>query len=79
MNESPSLPLPTPTYMKNWRWIFDHYAELAARYATGWVAVHDGRVLAAGPGLGAVTDQAEKIAPPEHIAYQFVDDGSVIF
>ncbi len=50
-----------------------------AKYATGWIAVHDGRVLAIGAELGVVADLAERIAPPEHIAYQFVDDGSRVY
>ena len=73
------LPLPTAQYRRNRRWITEHYAKLVSQYATGWIAVHDGNVLASDPNLGAVAEKAEKIAPPEHIAYQFVDDGTMIY
>lgn len=79
MSTLATLPLPTQEYRRNRRWIVEHYSDLMAKYATGWIAVHDGRVLAIGAELGVVADLAERIAPPEHIAYQFVDDGSRVY
>ena len=72
-------PLPTPEYMENSKWIHDHIDELAATYANMWVAAFQGRIIAAAPGLTAVTESAERQAPRYDIAYHFVDDGSMIY
>lgn len=72
-------PLPTPEYMNNRRWIAEHIVELVATYSNQWIGVHRHRVLAAGPGLDDVTHEAERNAPPYDIAYQYIDDGTLIF
>ncbi len=79
MGQTETLPRPTETYQKNCRWILEHHAELVRQCGSGWIAVHAGRVLAAGAGLGAVTDEAERQAPPDDIAYQFIDDATMIY
>src|SRR5262249_20936728 len=74
-----TLPRPSKAYLDNCRWILDHHRQLREQHGIGWIAVHNGRVLAAGPGLGPVTDEAERLAPSHDIAYQFIDDATVIY
>ena len=79
MSKADLLPRPSAAYLRNYRWILDHHVELVSRYGVGWIAVHDGRVLAASGGLGAVTDAAERLAPAGDIAYQCIDDSTMIY
>ena len=75
-----SAPLkPTAEYMVGSRWIRDHLAELVRIHPNQWVGVCQGRVVAANSDLGLVAADAERAAPPEDIAYHFVDDGTLIF
>lgn len=74
-----TLPRPTEAYKHNCRWILDHHSELVQSHGQCWIAVHDGRVLAADAGLGKVTDKAERLAPADDIAYQFIDDETMIY
>ena len=73
------LPVPTPEYMAGSNWIGDHIDELTAEYPNHWVAVYKGRVVGADPELGKAQDAAERTCPRADIAYQFVDDGTLIF
>lgn len=79
MTTNATLPRPTEQYMRNCQWIADHINELVKAHGNGWIAVDQGRVLAAGPGLTEVTRRADACAPPEDIVFQFIDDGTLIF
>ncbi|MBI5763787.1 MAG: hypothetical protein HZA51_09725 [Planctomycetes bacterium] len=79
MSHAPPLPMPTAAYLRNSQWIIDHYSELLRNLGVCWVAVHDGKVLSSGPALGPVTDVAERVAPAADIAFQFIDDATLIY
>jgi len=79
MSVTQTLPRPTPAYLQNSEWIFDHIDELTHQYPNQWVGAYGGRVLAAGHGLGEVVQTAERLAPGHDIAYHFVDDGTLIY
>ena len=79
MHNTSTLPQPTGRYLQNCRWIMNHHADLLRQYGAGWIAVYGGRVLASGPALGPVTDAAERLAAANDIAYQFLDDATMIY
>jgi hypothetical protein len=79
MSATANIPLPSPAYLANCRWIMARHTELLRRHGPGWIAAHGGRVLAAGPALGPVTDAAERAAPPDEIGYYFLDDATMIY
>jgi hypothetical protein len=78
MSQATQPPLPTKQYMDDFEWIKNHLDELAATHPDEWVAVHKGRVLAAGPGLTQVKTAAEAQVSATDIAYYYVDTGTLI-
>lgn len=76
---STTLPLPTAAFNQNFDWIVQNFGVLAARHPNQWIAVDQGRVLAADPDLAAVRHSAAGQAPPKDVVFYFVDDGSLNF
>ena len=70
---------PTVDCMAGVCWIGRHLDELVRAHPNQWVAVHRDRVVGADADLGRTTENAEKCAPGEDIAYHFVDNGTLIF
>lgn len=79
MNSNHAPPALSAAHVAASDWIEQHLDELGQRYPNQWVAVHDGRVVGAGDTLREATEAAERVAPPEDVAYHFVDDGTLIF
>jgi hypothetical protein len=73
------LPLPSVQYMEDRRWIKENIDALVRDHPNQWIAVHRGKLLAAGPDLGIVADKAERQSSAPDIVFQFIDDGSLIF
>jgi hypothetical protein len=74
-----NIPLPTTPYLANCQWIKCNLDEMVRSHPDQWIAVHEGRVLAAGPDLGKVTIDARRTCPSPDIAYEFVAGASTIF
>lgn len=79
MSTSAAPPAPSAEYLQDCAWIERHVEELVRDHANQWVAVHQGRVVAAGPDLGVVAAAARQAFPTGDVAYQFVDDGTLVF
>lgn len=79
MSKTNDLPVLTPAYNENSRWMIDHIDELARDFPNQWVAIHNNTVVAANPELGVVRAAVPKTVPPEDVVVHFVDDGSLIF
>jgi len=74
-----AIPLPTAAYLENCRWIQTHFPQLAREHRDQWVAVDQGRVLAAGANLRDVTLAAEQQRASPDVAYEFIASSSMIF
>src|SRR4051812_5115555 len=73
------LPLPSKQYVQDRRWIQQNIDALVRDYRNQWIAVHSGRVLAAGSDAGQVAAAARRKTAATDIVIQFVDDGTLIF
>ena len=60
---------------REYDWAFAHYPELVKRYPDQWVAFAHRRVLAAGPRLNRVLEQAHEQIDWPHIPHLFVEAG----
>jgi hypothetical protein len=65
--------------MRDCRWVDRHLDELAQDHPNQWVAVHKGKLVAAGPDMGEVAAQARRKTSASDIVFQFIDDGSMIY
>jgi len=74
-----SLPLPSHQYLENRRWIRENIESLVRNHANQWIAVHEGKVLAAGPDAGEIREKVLRMTSDEDVVYQFIDDGTLIF
>ncbi len=79
MSPNALIPLPTPAYLANCRWIQAEMNRLVRQYTDQWIAVDQGRVLAAGPDLGRVTAAAQRASQSADVAYEFIAGSSMIF
>ena len=64
-----------PRYFRDKDWAYAHHAALEREYPNQWVAVVDGRVVAAGTDLGTVRSEAARVADRFDIAIVFVEQG----
>jgi hypothetical protein len=78
MSTNADIPLPSPAYLANDSWIEAHLDRLARDYPEQWVAVDRGRVLAAGPDLGRVTEEANRAGASPDAAFEFIASASMI-
>lgn len=60
-------------------WAYEHYATLATEHPNQWVAIVDGRVVAAGMDLGEVESVARAIAARKDVAVLFVERGIHVY
>jgi hypothetical protein len=77
--EYPPVPPLDPRYMRDVDWAYANYNELAAAYPNQWVAVVDGRVVAAGVDLGEVETDAARVADRQDVAVIFVERGVHVY
>lgn len=77
--EFPPAPPIDPRYWEDMDWAYEHYATLAAEHPNQWVAVVDGRVVAAGMDLGKVESVARGIAGRKDVAVLFVERGIHVY
>ncbi len=73
-----ALPVPSKASNTNFDWIVSHFDKLVLRHPNCWIAVDQGKVLAADPDLGVVRKAAGRSQSTD-VVYFFVDDGSLIF
>jgi hypothetical protein len=78
MSANTTIPLPTAGYMANCRWIQAEWSRLLRDHPDQWVAVDQGRVLAAGRNLGEVADEAERAGASADVAHLFVAGATMI-
>lgn len=64
-----------PKEQREYDWAFRHYAQLAKRHPNQWVAFAHRRVIAAGPSLRRVLDQAHRKVDWPEIPHLFVESG----
>lgn len=74
-----ALPLPTAAFNRNFDWIVQNFASLAAQHPNRWIAVDRARVLAIDPDLAVVRRAAAGQGSPKDLVFYFVDDGSLIY
>lgn len=79
MSASGHIPLPSPGYLANDRWIRSRLDQLVRDYPDQWVAVDQGRVVVADPDLGYVTEEAHRAGASPDTAFEFVASASLIF
>ncbi len=79
MSANTAIPLPTPGNSANCRWIQAEWAQLLRDYPDQWIAVDQGRVLAAGRNLGQVADAVRRASASADVAYEFIASASLIF
>jgi hypothetical protein len=77
--EFPAAPPIDPRYWEDMDWAYEHYATLAADHPNQWVAVADGRVVAAGTDLGVVEAIAREKAARKDLAVLFVERGIHVY
>ena len=77
--EYPPVPPIDPRYFQDLDWAYAHYATLAADHPNQWVAVVDGRVVAAGLNLGEVESEASRVAGRRDVAILFVERGIHVY
>ena len=75
LKEFPPVPALDPQYVRDMDWAYTHYAELEMAYPNQWVAVVEGRVVAAGPVLAEVRGGAAKFTDRRDVAVLFVEEG----
>ena len=75
LKEFPPVPPLDPQYLRDMDWAYAHYAELERAYPNQWVAVVEGRVVAAGPVLADVRAGAAKFTDRGDVAVLFVEEG----
>ena len=66
-----------PEFLANEQAYLQMRDSLVAQYHGQWVAVHDGRVIAAGPGLMEVMDRASAVGGHPYIALVGAEDALV--
>jgi hypothetical protein len=77
--EYPPVPPIDPRYFQDMDWAYAHYNRLAAAYPNQWVAVVDGRVVAASLDLGEVESEAIRVAGRRDVAILFVERGIHVY
>jgi len=77
--EYPPVPPIDPRYFQDLDWAYAHYNGLAAAYPNQWVAVVDGRVVAASLDLGVVEEEALRVAGRRDVAILFVEHGIHVY
>jgi hypothetical protein len=78
MSTNTTIPLPTAGNTANCHWIQTEWSQLLRDYPDQWVAVDQGRVLAAGRNLSQVADQAEHSGASPDVVHQFVAGATMI-
>ena len=71
----PPAPWTDPRYFRDMDWAYANHAALEKAYPNQWVAIVDGRVVAAGTDLGEVESQAAEVTDRFDIATLFVERG----
>ena len=79
MSSAAHIPLPTPAYLANCRWIEQQLDQLVHAYPDQWIAVDGGRVLAAGPDLERVSGEAHRLGASPDAAFEFIAGASLVF
>lgn len=79
MSANAAIPLPPAGHMANCRWIQSEWSRLLRQHPDQWIAVDQGRVLAAGPNLGQVADEAQRAGASPDVVHQFVAGAAMIF
>jgi hypothetical protein len=77
--EYPPVPPIDPRYFQDLDWAYAHYNRLAAAYPNQWVAVVNGRVVAASLDLGVVEEEALQVAGRTDVAILFVEHGIHVY
>ena len=77
--EFPPAPPIDSRYWEDMDWAYEHYATLAAEHPNQWVAVLEGRVVAAGVNLGEVESVARGIAGRKDVAVVFIERGIHVY
>jgi len=77
--EYPPVPPIDPRYFQDLDWAYANYNALAAAHPNQWVAVVDGRVVAASVDLGAVEEEALRVAGRRDVAILFVEHGIHVY
>jgi DUF1009 family protein len=69
------------SYMADLEWALEHIRQLHARYENQWVAVVDGRVVAADadPGTAQARAARQTGRQPDSIYMQYVEDGAAVY
>ncbi len=77
--EYPPVPPLDPRYVRDVDWAYANYNALAAAHPNQWVAVVEGRVVAAGIDLGEVETEAARVAGRQDVAVIFVEGGIHVY
>ena len=64
---------------RDYDWALAHHAQLVKRFPDQWVAFAQRRVLAGGPNLRRVLDQAHRQLDWPHIPHLFVEAGIHVY
>ena len=74
--EIPEMP---KEFWNDLNWTREHHTELLRDYRDQWVAVVDGKVVAAGKDLAKVEEEAKWKTNRKYIPTMFVDGGEHIY
>jgi len=68
-------------YRTAWQWAAEHIGELHERYEEQWVAIADGKVIAAGPNPRRVEAEARRQTgrPREDLYIRFIESSTAIY
>ena len=66
-------------FVKNYRWIRQHFGELQSKYAGKWVAVNNAKVISVGSNAEIVEKKAAKKAKREDFPVVFVESGQNLY
>ena len=66
-------------FKADFQWGIENYGEFAEKYAGNWVAIHCGRVVAAGQSIARIKEQARRETGCDQVAVFYADDGMTIY
>ena len=66
-------------FIRNYKWIREHFGKLQSKYVNKWVAVDKGKVISSGDNPELVEKQAAKKVKKEDFPVVFLESGQNLY